>query len=327
MYRDGDVAVGLPYLDEDVVLDWSASIGPYRGIYRGHEGAREFFRTFTDAFEEAIWEASDLTTLGNRVALSSRVAVRGAGSGVETAGRGGQVWTFAGEKVREIRMFQSPAEARRWMRSRHLDEARLYFVCEGLPRGRDPAALLAAACRGGAGVVQLREKSPRCAEELVALAEPFRRVAAEHGALFVLNDRPDLVQACGAGGVHVGQDDEPVAEARRKAGDEAIVGLSTHGPDQLSAALEADGLDRPDYVSVGPVWETPTKAGRPATGLDYVRYAAAHVNGLPWFAIGGIDSANIADVTGAGAQRVVAVREIRDADDPEAAALALREAV
>ena len=95
-----------------------------------------------------------------------------------------------------------------------LEAARLYFVCEGLPRGGDPGPLLDAALRGGADIVQLREKSPRCDDELIALADPFRRAAAEHGALFILNDRPDLVAACEADGVHVGQDDMPVAEAR-----------------------------------------------------------------------------------------------------------------
>jgi len=211
-------------------------------------------------------------------------------------------------------------------RLRRLAEARLYFVCEGLPNGRDPTPLLEAAVRGGAGIVQLREKAPRCAEELISLSEPFRRVAADRGALFVLNDRPDLVEACGADGVHVGQDDAPVAEARAAAGPDSTVGLSTHSEEQLLAALGAEGSDRPDQVSVGPVWATPTKEGRPATGLGLVEFAA-HEATVPWFAIGGIDTANVAEVAGAGADRVVVVRAIRDAPDPEAAARALRAAL
>jgi thiamine-phosphate pyrophosphorylase len=207
-----------------------------------------------------------------------------------------------------------------------LEAARLYFVCDGLPGGHAAAPLLDAALRGGADMLQLREKAPRCAEELVSLADPFRRAAAERGALFVLNDRPDLVTACGADGVHVGQDDVTVAEARREASPDALVGLSTHSPAQLDAACAAEGHDRPDYLSVGPVWATPTKEGRPATGLEYVRYAAENAS-LPWFAIGGIDPENVADVVDAGATRVVVVRAIRDADDPEAAARALREAL
>ena len=156
----------------------------------------------------------------------------------------------------------------------------------------------------------------------MSLSEPFRRAAAAHGALFVLNDRPDLVEACGADGVHVGQDDTPVESARTQAGADAIVGLSTHSPAQLDAA-HAAGAGRPDYVSVGPVWETPTKAGRPAAGLEYVGYAAEHAT-LPWFAIGGIDPDNVAAVAAAGATRIVVVRAIRDAAEPAAAAATLR---
>jgi thiamine-phosphate pyrophosphorylase len=104
-----------------------------------------------------------------------------------------------------------------------LSRARLYFVCEGRPRGGDPAPLLDAALRGGVDLIQLREKAPRCAEEMVALAEPFRRAADEHGALFFLNDHPELVEACRADGVHVGQDDTPVMEARRMAGPDALI--------------------------------------------------------------------------------------------------------
>jgi thiamine-phosphate pyrophosphorylase len=114
----------------------------------------------------------------------------------------------------------------------------------------------------------------------------------------------------------------PVAEARKLAGPGAIVGLSSHRPDQLDAALAAPPESRPDYLSVGPVWETPTKQGRPAAGLSFVRYAAARAT-LPWFAIGGVDISNVAEVLSAGAERIVVVRAIRDAPDPLAAASAL----
>lgn len=211
-------------------------------------------------------------------------------------------------------------------RLRRLEAARLYFVCEGLPEGRDPGPLLDAALRGGADIVQLREKAPRCAEEVIWLAEPFRRAATEHGALFILNDLPDLVQACGADGVHVGQHDMPVLEARSLAGPGALVGLSTHSGEQVNAACAAEGDDRPDQISVGPIWETPTKEGRPAAGLALVGHAARSAT-IPWFAIGGIDARNVGEVVGAGAERVVVVRAIRDADDPEAAARALRQAL
>ena len=205
-----------------------------------------------------------------------------------------------------------------------LARARLYFVCDGRPNDGDPEPLLDAALRGGADLIQLREKSPRCAEELVALAEPFRRAAARHGALFFLNDHPELVEACGADGVHVGQSDTPVAEARALAGPGALVGLSTHSPEQFDAALAASGDARPDQVSAGPVWETPTKAGRPAAGLELIRHAARAGGDVPWFAIGGIDSSTVSEVVTAGATRIVVVRAIRDAADPEAAARDLR---
>jgi len=202
-----------------------------------------------------------------------------------------------------------------------LARSRLYLVTEA---GADPATLgrlLDQALRGGTDLIQLRDKDAD-EESLLAAAPAFRAAADRHGALFLINDRPDLVAACGADGVHVGQDDTPVERARTQAGADAIVGLSTHSPAQLDAA-HAAGPGRPDYVSVGPVWETPTKAGRPAAGLEYVGYAAEHAT-LPWFAIGGIDPDNVAAVAAAGAARIVVVRAIRDAAEPAAAAATLR---
>jgi thiamine-phosphate pyrophosphorylase len=205
-------------------------------------------------------------------------------------------------------------------RRERLRRARLYFVTDVRPGLEE---LLAAALAGGVDMVQLRDKSASD-EELVRAAAVFRGLCDEHDALFWLNDRPDLVAACGADGVHVGQDDMPASEARAVAGDEVVVGLSTHSPAQLDAALAAGEADQ---LSVGPVWATPTKEGRPAAGLDYVRHAARVAGERPWFAIGGIDLGNVREVTAAGASRVVVVRAIRDADDPRAAAAALRSAL
>ena len=205
-------------------------------------------------------------------------------------------------------------------RRERLRQARLYFVTDVRPGLEE---LIAAALAGGVDMVQLRDKSASD-DELVRAAAVFRRLCDEHGALFWLNDRPDLVAECGADGVHVGQDDMPAAEARRLAGDVVVVGLSTHSPEQLDAALAAGEADQ---LSVGPVWETPTKEGRPAAGLDYVRHAARVAGERPWFAIGGIDLGNVREVIAAGASRVVVVRAIRDADDPRAAAEALRAAL
>jgi thiamine-phosphate pyrophosphorylase len=172
----------------------------------------------------------------------------------------------------------------------------------------------------------MREKATRPDDELAALAVPFRRAAADHGALFVLNDRPDLVGMCEADGVHLGQDDMDVAEARRLIGLEGLIGLSTHSLEQVRTACAAVGEGRPDQASVGPVWETPTKPGRPATGLRLIERASGEAT-VPWFAIGGIDFGNVAEVVAAGASRIVVVRAIRDAGDPEAVARALRGAV
>ena len=196
-----------------------------------------------------------------------------------------------------------------------LADTRLYLVCEARPR-----AFLEAALRGGADVVQLRDKTLDDAG-LVAAAREFRAAADAHGGLFVLNDRPDLVPACRADGVHVGQDDGSPAEARAAAGPDAIVGRSTHAPAQ---AAEAD-VDV-DYLAVGPVRVTPTKPGRPAAGLDYVSHAAETVR-KPWFAIGGLHAGNVGEVVARGATRVVVVRAITEAEEPEAAARALRAAL
>ena len=217
-------------------------------------------------------------------------------------------------------------EAARELRASRLAVARLYFVCEGLPNGETPERLLDAALSGGADLIQLREPAPRCDEELIALAEPFRRAADEHGALFIINDRPELVAPTGADGVHLGQDDLPVAQARAIVGERALIGLSTHSEAQITAACEAEAAARPDQISVGPIWETPTKEGRPATGLGLIDFAARTAS-LPWFAIGGIDAGNIDEVAAAGAERVVVVRAIRDAADPKSVANELRCAV
>ena len=214
-------------------------------------------------------------------------------------------------------------------RTARLAAARLYFVCDA---GFDPVeleGLLGAALAGGADLIQLRDKhAPDAA--LRAAASLFRDAAADAGALFVLNDRPELAAELGADGVHVGQDDSSVAAARELAGEGALVGLSTHAPEQLDAALDAAGPERPDYLSVGPVWETPTKQGRPAAGLDYVRYAAERLpagSAPPWFAIGAIDADSVAAVRAAGARRIVIVRAIRDSAEPLVAARELREAI
>jgi len=203
-------------------------------------------------------------------------------------------------------------------RRERLRTARLYLCCEGRPGGEDPEPLLRAALTGGVDIVQLRDKTlPRREVELAGLT--FRRLCDTHSALFIVNDDPDLAHACRADGVHVGQDDMTPGEARETVGPDAIVGLSTHSEEQIAAAAG----EPVDYISVGPIWETPTKQGRPGVGLELISHAAegaAH----PFFAIGGIDPSNAGDVIRAGASRICVVRAIRDADDPAAAAERLR---
>lgn len=217
-------------------------------------------------------------------------------------------------------MSLAPPEGRGPLLRERLRTARLYFVCEARPNGEDPEDLLRAALNGGVDIVQLREKELG-RHEIERAAHTFRRLCDTFSALFIVNDDPDLARACNADGVHVGQDDASVEEARKLLGSEAIIGLSTHSEEQIAAA----GRKPIDYFCVGPVWETPTKPGRPAVGLDLIRHAAEHAQ-RPFFGIGGISPLNAAEVVRAGARRLCAVRAIRDAPDPEVAAEALRRA-
>jgi thiamine-phosphate pyrophosphorylase len=214
----------------------------------------------------------------------------------------------------------SPGPRDRSDRRARLRRARLYLITDYRP-GTDE--VVGAALAGGADMVQLRDKDASD-EEILRAAASLRAICDEHEALLWLNDRPDLALAAGADGVHVGQKDAPVAEVRRQVGPGLLIGLSTHTPEQLEAALRSEA----DELSVGPVFATPTKEGRPAAGLDCVRHAARVApSGTPWFAIGGIDQQNVHDVVEAGAERIAVVRAIRDADDPRAAAAALRAAL
>jgi thiamine-phosphate pyrophosphorylase len=218
-------------------------------------------------------------------------------------------------------MSLAPPEADGPLRRERLRTARLYFVCDALPRGEEPEALLRAALSGGVEVVQLREKELG-REVIERSARTFRRLCDTYSALFIVNDDPHLAGACDADGVHIGQDDVSVLEAREVLGPEAIIGHSTHSEDQIESARGQPV----DYISVGPVWETPTKAGRPAVGLALVEHAAKSGSD-PFFAIGGIDPSNAAEVVKAGARRLGVVRAIRDAENPSAAAESLRRAL
>ena len=207
-----------------------------------------------------------------------------------------------------------PSEAGEDRRAR-LRAARLYLcTADRADLGRFVTAVAAA----GVDIVQLREKH-LTARELLDRAAIAREAAHAAGALFVLNDRPDLALACGADGVHVGQDDVPAAVARRIVGADVLVGLSTHAPDELAASAG----EPVDYVSAGPVEPTPTKPGRPGTGLDYIRLAAER-SPHPFFVTGGVSPATLSTIAAAGATRFVVVRALTEAADPAAAAAELR---
>jgi thiamine-phosphate pyrophosphorylase len=206
-----------------------------------------------------------------------------------------------------------------------LADARLYLCTP-----RQPAfdAFLGAvlAPGGGAGVdcVQLREKGLEWREESGAL-RTMLAAGHRHDALVSGNDRADLAGVVGVDILHVGQDDIPPATARRLLGPDVVLGLSTHDPEQLAAAIADPDVD---YFCVGPVWPTPTKEGRPGVGLELVEAAVAAAppfapGAKPWFAIGGIDDERLGEVLAVGARRIVVVRAITGAADPAAAAARL----
>jgi thiamine-phosphate pyrophosphorylase len=199
-----------------------------------------------------------------------------------------------------------------------LADARLYLCTDGRHAQGDLADFLDAVLAGGVDIVQLREKGLEAREELTLL-EVFADACRRHGRLLAVNDRADVALAAGADVLHLGQDDLPVPAARQILGTGPLIGRSSHSPAQASSAAREEGVD---YFCAGPVWTTPTKPGRPATGLSLVSHVASLPVERPWFAIGGISFDRLDDVLAAGATRVVVVRAITEAEDPGAAATA-----
>lgn len=201
-------------------------------------------------------------------------------------------------------------------RRKRLARARLYVVTGARREQGDLVSFLTTVLDAGADVIQLREKDAE-AGDILRWSRDFRAAADRFGALFVINDRADLAVAAGADGVHVGQNDLPPAWARKLVGPDVIIGLSTHSTEEYDAAAP-----EADYLCVGPIHATPTKPGRPATGLGIVTHAASRESeGLeqrPWFAIGGIDTASLPDAVAAGATRIVVVRAAAGPDSARA---------
>ena len=197
-----------------------------------------------------------------------------------------------------------------------LAHARLYLCTGGRRAEGDLPHFLDAVLAAGVDIVQLREKGLEAREEL-GLLEVFADACRRHGRLLAVNDRADVALAAGADVLHLGQDDLPVPVARRILGPGPLIGRSSHSPGQAAATATEPGAD---YFCTGPVWVTPTKPGRPATGLSLLSDVAGRAPARPWFAIGGIDLGRLDAVLAAGARRVVVVRAITEAADPGAAA-------
>jgi thiamine-phosphate pyrophosphorylase len=260
-------------------------------------------------------EGATVEALIRSLGLDPRfVIVERNGEPVERA-RYGDVRLAPGDRVELVRAVAGGGDRGAWRRER-LARSRLYVVTDAR-RGRgDLEDFLEAILAAGVDLVQLREKDAE-AGDLLRWAEVFREAASRHGALFLVNDRPDVALAADADGVHLGRNDLPPAVARRILGPDALIGLSCHAPEHHDLAPP-----EADYLTAGPIWETPTKPGRPGTGLELVRRAARTVD-RPWFAIGGITPGNLAEVVAAGARRVVVVRAVTEAPDPAAAVRAL----
>jgi thiamine-phosphate pyrophosphorylase len=204
-------------------------------------------------------------------------------------------------------------------RRARLAGARLYLCTDARQRRGDLPRFLGAVLSSGVDIVQLRQKGLEAGQELRYL-EVFRAACDAHGALLAVNDRADVAYAAGADVLHLGQGDLPARIARQIIGPGPMIGLSSHAAAETAAASADPAAD---YYCTGPVWPTPTKPGRPAPGLDLVRFAAGLRGTRPWFAIGGIDEGNLDQVLAAGATRIVVVRAITDADQPGAAAARL----
>jgi thiamine-phosphate pyrophosphorylase len=202
-------------------------------------------------------------------------------------------------------------------RRRRLAGCRLYLLLtSALCRG-DVESVVREALAGGVDAVQLREKS-LVDRELVDLGRRVRAWTREAGVPFIMNDRPDLAVLCDADGVHVGQDELRVRDARRIVGADRLVGVSTHTIEQARQAV----LDGADYLGVGPVFPSNTKEFASLAGLEFVREVAAEIT-LPWFAIGGIARDNLENVLAAGARRIAVSGAICGSDESQRAAAAL----
>lgn len=210
-----------------------------------------------------------------------------------------------------------------------LNSARLYLCTDARRELGDLAQFAEAALSGGVDIIQLRDKNSagerkygplEAKDELAALAI-LSAATRRHGALLAVNDRADLALASGADVLHLGQGDLPVHYARQILGPDVVIGRSTQNRSQASLAAIEDGVD---YFATGPVWATPTKPNRKAVGIELLESTAEAAPARPWFAIGGVDADNVDEVLATGCERIVVVRAITQARDPQAAAQTLK---
>lgn len=205
----------------------------------------------------------------------------------------------------------------RLARLEQLARSRLYVCTDARTGTGDLAAFTRDLLDGGVDLLQVRDKQLEARAEIDALLQVRQDITA-HGALLAVNDRADVAALVGADVLHVGQGDLSTEQARRIVGEDVLIGRSTHSEAQL---LEANSDPGTDYFCVGPVWETPTKPGRAAVGVELLRFAARHAT-KPWFAIGGIDRDDrVREVVRTGATRIVVVRAVREAPRERATAL------
>ncbi len=198
-----------------------------------------------------------------------------------------------------------------------LADSRLCCIASG-PGFKGPEATANACCEGGVDILQLREKNLP-SRELINLARRLKVICAQYGALLIINDRVDVALAAEAHGVHLGQNDLPIAVARTILGHGRLIGISAHS---VAEALQAQAAGA-DYVSCGPLWATPTKPDYAPVGLVLIEQYKRTIR-IPFFAIGGIDAVNIDQVLSAGAERIAVVRAVWNAPDPRAAASELK---
>ncbi len=198
---------------------------------------------------------------------------------------------------------------------------RVYLLLTRSACRRDWRDVLREACGAGAGPVQVREKGGTD-RDLLAHLRDVREITAKAGIPLIVNDRPDLAKLCDADGVHLGDEDLPVAEVRAMLGDRVLLGASTHRPEDAAAAVGAGA----DHLGVGPCFPSGTKRFETFPGPGYLRWAAANVT-VPWFAIGGIDATTVRAAAAAGASRVAVCGAVCGAEDPGAAVTGLRDAL